>query len=227
MVWLEIRAAAQLVLWASLLLLPSMVGGHGRLLEPPSRASMWRLGFNAPPNYNDNQLYCGGYQRQWEQNKGKCGVCGDPWDGVRENEAGGKYAKGIIVRKYNQGETIQIDIDLTANHRAEVTCSQCVLQWKYNAGNSWGCEASGHCCVGCGPQEQFYGCADVAILSSNSHAQTVYVAPSGGATSGCSAIGLWAGNSLMVTWCKTNCAQGNCPTQMCSEGCRSLGNHLH
>lgn len=35
---------------------------HGRLLEPPSRASMWRLGLPNPPNYNDNQLFCGGKQ---------------------------------------------------------------------------------------------------------------------------------------------------------------------
>ena len=39
-----------------------------------------------------------------------------------------------------------------------------LLQWKYNAGNSWGVDPdSGEGCVGCGPQEQFYGCSDVAI----------------------------------------------------------------
>ena len=36
--------------------------GHGRLIDPPSRSSMWRYGFNNPPNYDDNQLYCGGRQ---------------------------------------------------------------------------------------------------------------------------------------------------------------------
>jgi len=35
--------------------------GHGRLLEPPGRSSMWRRGFNTPINYDDNQLFCGGY----------------------------------------------------------------------------------------------------------------------------------------------------------------------
>lgn len=35
--------------------------GHGRLIEPPSRASMWRYGYNTPVNYLDNQLFCGGY----------------------------------------------------------------------------------------------------------------------------------------------------------------------
>jgi len=30
-------------------------------------------------------------------------------------------------------------------------------------GNSWGKDANGKSCLGCGPQEQFFGCADVAI----------------------------------------------------------------
>ena len=34
--------------------------GHGRLIEPPSRSSMWRYGFSTSPNYNDHELYCGG-----------------------------------------------------------------------------------------------------------------------------------------------------------------------
>ena len=38
------------------------IQGHGRLIDPPSRASAWRYGFNTPANYNDNQLYCGGKQ---------------------------------------------------------------------------------------------------------------------------------------------------------------------
>ena len=37
------------------------VESHGRLIEPPSRSTMWRFGFDTPPNYNDNQLNCGGF----------------------------------------------------------------------------------------------------------------------------------------------------------------------
>ena len=54
--------------------------GHGRLIEPPSRSTMWRYGFSTPPNYNDHESYCGGFTRQWQTNGGKCGICGDPWD---------------------------------------------------------------------------------------------------------------------------------------------------
>lgn len=62
------------------LLVVKRVSAHGRLIEPPSRASMWRYGFDTPQDYNDHECYCGGFTRQWQRNKGKCGICGDPWD---------------------------------------------------------------------------------------------------------------------------------------------------
>ncbi len=37
-----------------------LVEGHGRLMQPPSRASQWRMGFDNPKDYNDNQGFCGG-----------------------------------------------------------------------------------------------------------------------------------------------------------------------
>lgn len=40
---------------------PSAVNGHGRLMDPPARNAMWRFGFPNPVNYNDNELFCGGY----------------------------------------------------------------------------------------------------------------------------------------------------------------------
>lgn len=42
--------------------------GHGRLIEPPSRASAWRYGFNTPANYNDHELFCGGFTKQYQGN---------------------------------------------------------------------------------------------------------------------------------------------------------------
>ena len=41
---------------------------------------MWRYGFKNPPNFNDHELYCGGFTRLWQTNRGKCGICGDPYD---------------------------------------------------------------------------------------------------------------------------------------------------
>ncbi|KAL7640472.1 UNVERIFIED_CONTAM: hypothetical protein RMT77_008747 [Armadillidium vulgare] len=199
----------------------SRVSGHGRLLDPPARGTMWRLGFDTPPNYNDHELNCGGYSRQWKKNKGRCGVCGDPWDEPRPrpNESGGIFGTGLISRVYREGEEITVTVHLTANHlgwfefricandqfqhfvtqkclnenalslldrpgtRFEVkseevglfriklklpegvTCSYCVLQWHYTSGNNWGFCEDGKNKVGCGPQEVFRGCADIAIFS--------------------------------------------------------------
>ena len=37
-----------------------MVSGHGMLLDPPARNSMWRYGFGTPQNFIDMGLNCGG-----------------------------------------------------------------------------------------------------------------------------------------------------------------------
>jgi len=39
----------------------SVVDGHGRLMNPPSRNAMWRFGWPNPINYNDNEVFCGGF----------------------------------------------------------------------------------------------------------------------------------------------------------------------
>jgi len=196
----------------------SVVLGHGRLHDPPGRSTAWRHGFPTPVNQNDHELNCGAFGRQWVQNGGKCGICGDPWDASpREHESGGKYASGTIVRTYKSGAVIDTYVHLTTNHKGwfefrvcpnnnihkaathacldqnllqladgsgtrltilpgqehlniklklpqGLTCEQCVFQWKYNTGNSWGTDPeTGESGSGLGPQEQFYGCADVTI----------------------------------------------------------------
>ncbi|XP_059160368.1 uncharacterized protein LOC131943958 isoform X2 [Physella acuta] len=193
--------------------------GHGRLWEPPGRSSMWDRGYKTPVNYQDTQLFCGGFNHQVQLGY-KCGVCGDPYDGERENEEGGKYATGIVTRSYTQGQRATFKVDLTANHKGyfefkicptnnpgvrttqeclnrytlqladgsgtrymirdedikihsidvvlprDLTCSLCVLQWRYHTGNNWGVDPDGRTCIGCGPQEEFYGCSDISILPS-------------------------------------------------------------
>ena len=101
--------------------------GHGRLIEPPSRASAWRYGFDTPKDYDDNQGFCGGKEYQWEQHNGKCGICGDPWgDNPRAHEApGGKFATGTIVRSYTAGQTINATVEITMNHAGAFTFNLC------------------------------------------------------------------------------------------------------
>lgn len=44
-----------------LVMINDMVDGHGMLMDPASRGSRWRVDSQAPVNYNDNQLFCGGF----------------------------------------------------------------------------------------------------------------------------------------------------------------------
>merc|ERR1712227_144795 len=204
------------------LVLP-VVWGHGRMTNPPGRSTMFKYGFKNPANWDDDGLNCGGIGNHVAQGY-KCGLCGDPYQGPRHNEAGGKYANGIIVKTYRKGSVIDVDVEITTNHKgwqdfhlcpnnnpnkpitqacldryplrlvsaqpasvkndrikhylgskkgmmklrlqlpAGVTCTQCVLQWRYHAGNSWGFdEGDWSGCMGCGKQEEFYACADIAI----------------------------------------------------------------
>merc|ERR1712156_1057723 len=46
-----------------------------------------------------------------------------------------------------------------------LTCSQCVMQWTYFTGNTWGQCNNGTEGMGCGDQEMFRNCADVQINS--------------------------------------------------------------
>lgn len=48
-----------------------VVKGHGYMIEPAARNSMWRKGFKNPKDYNDNELNCGGFRTQWQKNNGK------------------------------------------------------------------------------------------------------------------------------------------------------------
>ncbi|XP_067944768.1 uncharacterized protein [Watersipora subatra] len=107
---------AVLILVSGFLL--SDVQGHGRLVDPPSRNAMWKYGFPNKPNFNLNELNCGGSKNHWEVQGGKCGLCGDPYQGPRKHEAGyiGGYANGIIGRVYKEGQFIDVRVDITANH---------------------------------------------------------------------------------------------------------------
>ena len=37
-----------------------VASGHGRVMEPPARNTMWRFGFPTKANYEDSELFCGG-----------------------------------------------------------------------------------------------------------------------------------------------------------------------
>merc|ERR1719320_847193 len=189
--------------------------GHGRLMDPPSRASQCTMA----------------HQHENNEMGGKCGICGDPFDGPWPHRApGGKYANGNIVAQYYQGSMVEVAVEVTTYHRgffmfrlcpnndimqdpeqdcfdqhvlemelehgvgsqrfitswdrghwnstiilpSDMTCSQCILQWTYTAGNDWGTCENGTQAVGCGPQEQFRACADIEIVAAHEFAKLSY-----------------------------------------------------
>ncbi len=89
---------------------------HGYMKEPPSRASAWLVDrdfLDCCKNYDYNQMFCGGINRQWEVNGGKCGVCGDAWDEEpRKYEKGGEFYLGKIVRTYKKNSNISVNIQV-------------------------------------------------------------------------------------------------------------------
>ena len=109
----------QVISWLLASNLFYMVQGHGYLIEPPSRNSAWRSGFdNVPTNHDDNELNCGGFSAQWEKYDGKCGVCGDEYDLEHPLFVSpGAYATGTITKTYTPGQQIQVEVVITSNHK--------------------------------------------------------------------------------------------------------------
>lgn len=96
------------------------VFGHGYMEDPPSRNSAWRKFPQRPKQFTDNELNCGGFSVQWPKNKGKCGVCGDPYHIKNAKYVyPGKYADDppFITKTYREGETIEVKIKITSNHQ--------------------------------------------------------------------------------------------------------------
>ncbi|OQR76717.1 hypothetical protein BIW11_07600, partial [Tropilaelaps mercedesae] len=84
------------------------VSAYGRLLEPPSRGSLWRFGYDAPVNKEDDRNDCGG---------------ADPYLIDPVNYYSTTYAvmdtwtlAGLITRSYLPG--VYIDVEVNFTHHA-------------------------------------------------------------------------------------------------------------
>ncbi|XP_022916811.1 uncharacterized protein [Onthophagus taurus] len=104
------------------------VSGHGMMVNPAGRSSVWRFYSGYPANYNDNANYCGG-RGLFVSSGGQCGVCGDPYTDAhpQANENTGKFGNGKITGTYRSGQVIDVSITLTANHMGHFTYSLCPL----------------------------------------------------------------------------------------------------
>ena len=98
--------------------LASLTRSHGRLRQPPGRSTMWRYGHDTPVNVNDHETNCGGFGRQWNRNKGLCGLCGDAYDLVqpRPNEMGGEFGLGYLGANLTMNSVMEVEVELTAYH---------------------------------------------------------------------------------------------------------------
>ncbi|RHZ33860.1 hypothetical protein DYB26_004105 [Aphanomyces astaci] len=117
--------------------LASDVLGHGHLLKPPHRGYIGRLpGYQfVPINYSDNGLSAGGIGATKD---GLHGVCGDPYtDKVpRPHENGGLYGtfatetSRAIGACYSPGSTVDVTVQVTANHMGYFEFGLCKLNKK-------------------------------------------------------------------------------------------------
>lgn len=120
-----------------LALLPA-VYGHGRLMDPPGRGSLFRFVTTNPllsqyssvieADYDDMGANCGGVSYQISQGY-KCGPCGDPYGASqpRAHEDGGKYGKKIVSKQYSSGNTIMTQVQITAHHKGWIRFNLCPL----------------------------------------------------------------------------------------------------
>ena len=96
------------------------VGVRSAMIDPPCRSIIGKVKpqCDLPWNLKDEgKLYCGGVSVQHDFiNKGRCGVCGDPWSGPHPHQAGGRYATGTIARSYEPGQIIDVNIDLASKY---------------------------------------------------------------------------------------------------------------
>lgn len=121
---------------------------------------------------------------------------------------------------------------------------QCLklISASFYIGNSYGMSNDGRNCKGCGKQEQFYGCADVAISPADNGSQgngsprpnlvqeqivesrpqliPTFVNGDGATCRGVQAFRFI--NSFADSWCQSNCRQGYCPMIYCTPACQKL-----
>lgn len=104
----------------------NQTSGHGRLLDPIARTSAWRKWPGMfPAEYTDNQMFCGGVDKQWNRNGGKCGICGEDYSGPKSFEKGGANYRDLIVAKYTAGQQMEAVVQVTANHYGYFQFSLC------------------------------------------------------------------------------------------------------
>lgn len=106
----------------------AVVGGHA-----PGAHAHGYLAQPAARNVQRNSDYCphclngGGPWLVYASGRpGRHGLCGDPWNGPKHHEAGGKYATPPrVAAVYRAGQTFRARVKLTANHKGRWSLRLC------------------------------------------------------------------------------------------------------
>ncbi|KAJ8914474.1 hypothetical protein NQ315_002746 [Exocentrus adspersus] len=64
----------------------------------------------------------------------------------------------------NQADNSQFQVINRVKLPSGLTCDRCVLRWNYRGANQWAQCDDGTFAMGCGDQETFRSCADIAIV---------------------------------------------------------------
>eukprot|EP00121_Abeoforma_whisleri_P010829 Awhi_evm1s9984 len=97
---------------------------HGYIQVPAARNSMWRYGFDNAPNYDLMGLAAGGPGVVSQHGHG---LCGDNINEEQRHMSGGIFGNGIITAQYVVGQTIDIEIVVTAHHKGYFQFRLCDL----------------------------------------------------------------------------------------------------
>ena len=133
--------------------------------------------------------------------------------------------------KYYLPDDLEREYQLKLKLPDGLTCEQCILQWTYVTGNSWGVGEDGKGCTGCGPQETFRACSDIKISDDQNDDPTdkpeTTIKPIQSTTvkvedttenedllGTCHAAGAFVNVPGMDEWCQANCP-AFCPSDHC------------
>lgn len=112
----------------------SVVGAlcHGQLSEPKARNVVHNSNYcpHCLAAGGPGVTYAGG--RTWPNSLH--GACGDPHDGPRDHEAGGKFATRVITGRYVRGQKVTLRVKITAPHGGRFSFGVCPLpRWVTDA----------------------------------------------------------------------------------------------
>ena len=168
---------------------------------------MWRHGYDNPVNVNDNEVYCGGYGEHWGKNQGRCGVCGDDvgLTAPRPHETGGVFGNKIVAETYEEGDIIDVEVVITANHWGFFEMKLCPLDEE----SDWRNET-----------QECFDSHPLEIIKEVSEPGSRRADPGAGGQSALIVTSIecvsWS-SVVDSVWCKENCLLDvyNCPQDLC------------